>query len=41
MEIVETKFMINLGGLRNAIAISYIYMSRTEYNSYYVVHYAI
>jgi hypothetical protein len=41
MKIVETKFMINLGGLHNAITIFYIYMSRTEYNSYYVVHYAI
>jgi hypothetical protein len=33
--------MINLGDLHNVVAISYIYMSRAEYNSYYVAQCAI
>jgi hypothetical protein len=32
--LVETRFMINLGSLPNAVAIPYIYMIRATYNSY-------
>jgi len=38
MQKVETGFTINLGGLRNAIVISYIYMIRAAYNSYCIAH---